>query len=158
MMGLKWYGVDFTDQRGLTLEFFEMCKPNPPTQQTETVHISITTARMSSATSDITINNRLCAYAIRLDFGTCSDFTPDVFNQFNKVVLEWKRQTSPAPASATFGNVPTSHPFFQSIEAMAASGITGGCGGGNYCPNDSVTREQFAAFFARALRLHWSDL
>ena len=60
--------------------------------------------------------------------------------------------------SSTFGDVSASHPFFESTEAMAASGITGGCGGGNYCPDDAVTRAQFVAFFARALGLHWGDL
>lgn len=38
-------------------------------------------------------------------------------------------QVSPAPAVATFSDVPTSHPFFRFIEALVASGITAGCGG-----------------------------
>ncbi len=67
----------------------------------------------------------------------------------------WNRQISAAPVTATFLDVPTSHPFFQHIEALAASGITAGCGGGNYCPDASVTRGQMAAFLARALGLHW---
>jgi hypothetical protein len=37
------------------------------------------------------------------------------------------------------------------INALAASGITLGCGGGVYCPAASVTREQMAAFLHRAL-------
>ncbi len=41
--------------------------------------------------------------------------------------IAWHRSVSPAPATATFGDVPISHPFFQFIEALAASGITGGC-------------------------------
>ena len=42
---------------------------------------------------------------------------------------------SPAPATATFPNdVPTSHPFFQYIEALSASGITAGCGTGGTAP------------------------
>jgi len=56
-------------------------------------------------------------------------------------------------AQATFNDVLTSHPFFQEIEAMVASGITGGCGGGNYCPDNPLTRGQMAAFLARALGL-----
>jgi hypothetical protein len=51
--------------------------------------------------------------------------------------------------------VPTSDPFFRAIEALAASGITSGCGGGNFCPNDVVTRAQLAKFLALALGLHW---
>jgi parallel beta-helix repeat protein len=37
------------------------------------------------------------------------------------------------------------------IEAMAEAGITEGCGGGKFCPRDSITREQMAAFLHRAL-------
>jgi S-layer homology domain len=69
--------------------------------------------------------------------------------------ITWHREVSPAPATATFGDVPTSHPFFQYVEALAASGVTGGCGGGNYCPNSPVTRGQMAVFLSKALGLHW---
>ncbi len=37
------------------------------------------------------------------------------------------------------------------INALAASGITTGCGNNDFCPDDSVTREQVAAFIVRAL-------
>ena len=37
------------------------------------------------------------------------------------------------------------------IEAIAAAGITTGCGSGRYCPGFPVTREQMAAFLIRAL-------
>lgn len=37
------------------------------------------------------------------------------------------------------------------INSLAASGITGGCGGGQYCPFGSVTRGQMVAFLHRAL-------
>ena len=39
------------------------------------------------------------------------------------------------------------------IEAIAADGITSGCGGTLYCPADNVTRAQMASFLARALDL-----
>jgi S-layer homology domain len=69
--------------------------------------------------------------------------------------LNWIRQVSPAPLEASFGDVPTNHPFFQFVEALAASGITAGCGSGNYCPEAPLTRGQMAAFLAKALGLHW---
>ncbi len=47
------------------------------------------------------------------------------------------------------------HPFFQFIEALYASGITAGCGGGNYCPDSPLTRGQMAVFLAKALGLQW---
>jgi len=62
---------------------------------------------------------------------------------------------SPAPATATFNDVPTTHPFFQFIEALHASGITGGCSAAPplYCPDNPVTRGQVAVFLAKALGL-----
>jgi hypothetical protein len=67
----------------------------------------------------------------------------------------WNRQVTPAPATATFNDVPTSHPFFRFVEAMVDAGITGGCGGGNYCPNAGLTRGEMAVFMSAALGLHF---
>ena len=39
------------------------------------------------------------------------------------------------------------------INRLAASGITGGCGPGRFCPTGTVTREQMASFLVRALGL-----
>jgi S-layer homology domain len=39
-----------------------------------------------------------------------------------------------------------------SINAMAEAGLTGGCGGTSFCPNQPVTREQMAAFLVRAFK------
>jgi hypothetical protein len=70
------------------------------------------------------------------------------------VAVYYQLQVSP-PGSQIFGDVPPSNPFYQYIEALAASGITGGCGGGNYCPNSPVTRGQMAVFLAKALGLYF---
>ena len=79
----------------------------------------------------------------------------DSSRQLAGIVVGYKLQVSPPPATATFGDVPTSHLFFQFIEALAASGITGGCGAGNYCPDAPLTRGQMAVFLAKALGLQW---
>ena len=55
----------------------------------------------------------------------------------------------------TFNDVPPDHWAFSYIETLAASGITSGCGGGNYCPDDPVTRAQMAVFLERGM--HGSD-
>jgi hypothetical protein len=68
----------------------------------------------------------------------------------------YKLQISPDPATATFTDVPVGHPFHRFVEALVAAGITGGCGGGNYCPDAPVTRGQMAVFLAGALGLHWA--
>ncbi|HTR03527.1 MAG TPA: S-layer homology domain-containing protein [Thermoanaerobaculia bacterium] len=72
---------------------------------------------------------------------------------FSGAVVGYQLQVSPAPETATFNDVPTDDPGFPFIEAFAASGITQGCGGGNYCPDAAVTRRQIAVFFAKALGL-----
>jgi hypothetical protein len=76
---------------------------------------------------------------------------------FGWVEVWWHRSVSPSPATATFADVPTTHPFFQFIEAIHAAGITAGCGGGNFCPDQPITRKQEAAFLAKALGLHWPN-
>jgi hypothetical protein len=71
------------------------------------------------------------------------------------MTVGYQLQVSPAPAVATFLDVPTGHQFFQFVEAFAAAGITGGCGSGNYCPDSPVTRGQMATFLAKALGLQF---
>jgi hypothetical protein len=44
-------------------------------------------------------------------------------------------------ATHQFGDVPESNTFHGNITALAESGVTAGCGGGNYCPKGNVTRE-----------------
>jgi hypothetical protein len=61
---------------------------------------------------------------------------------------------SPPAASGIFDDVPTSYWAASWIEQLYNEGITSGCGGGNFCPNASVTRAQMAVFLARAFDLH----
>lgn len=74
---------------------------------------------------------------------------------FKGVDIWYMQQVSPAPATPTFNDVPVSDPAFQFIEALAASQITAGCGGGNYCPDAPLTRRQMAVFLAKAFGLYW---
>jgi photosystem II stability/assembly factor-like uncharacterized protein len=50
-----------------------------------------------------------------------------------------------------FLDVPSTHPFYAVIGKLSARGVTLGCGGGNYCPDAPVLRDQMAAFILRAL-------
>ena len=57
----------------------------------------------------------------------------------------------PPPATGTvFLDVPLGTPFAAWIERLSAEGITTGCGGGNYCPTQTVTRDQMAVFLVRS--------
>jgi hypothetical protein len=53
--------------------------------------------------------------------------------------------------SRVFADVPSDSPFCRWIEELARRGITGGCGGGNYCPTAAAAREQMAVFVLRTL-------
>ena len=61
--------------------------------------------------------------------------------------------TPPPPTGNVFIDVPASAYAASWIEALAAAGITTGCGGGNYCPNAILLRAQAAVFLVRAFNL-----
>ncbi|MGH9382507.1 MAG: choice-of-anchor D domain-containing protein [Thermoanaerobaculia bacterium] len=50
-----------------------------------------------------------------------------------------------------FTDVPFDNPFCSWIEELAGRGVTAGCGGGGYCPNNSVSRDQMAVFLLKTL-------
>jgi hypothetical protein len=50
-----------------------------------------------------------------------------------------------------FGDVPAGSVFCRWVEELARRGVVGGCGGGNFCPTQAVTREQTAVFVLRTL-------
>ena len=56
---------------------------------------------------------------------------------------------TPPPCTGVFLDVPCTSTFAPWIEAMAAEGITGGCGGGNFCPLNPVRRDQMAVFLLK---------
>ena len=56
----------------------------------------------------------------------------------------------PPPCTGTFSDVPCPSTFANWIEALAAEGITGGCGAGIYCPQNPVRRDQMAVFLLKA--------
>jgi hypothetical protein len=59
----------------------------------------------------------------------------------------------PVPAQQRFMDVGPTNGFYRFIDRMAVLGITQGCGGGNYCPTQAVTRGQMAVFLVRAFNL-----
>ena len=98
-----------------------------------------------------TIDNNTCIYWARVRYGAAGHIV-------QKARSQYRLQISPAPAVASFPiDVPTTHPFFRFVEAMAASGLTGGCGGGSFCPDQPVTRGQLSVFLASALGLHFPN-
>jgi hypothetical protein len=56
--------------------------------------------------------------------------------------------TIPAP---NFSDVSTNHWAFNWIKRLYSAGITSGCGNGNYCPENPVTRAEMAVFLERGM-------
>jgi hypothetical protein len=54
-----------------------------------------------------------------------------------------------AKTLADYADVPPSHPYHHAIVTVAQEGITSGCGGGKYCPDGAVTRDQMSVFILR---------
>ncbi len=58
---------------------------------------------------------------------------------------------SPPPATGTvFMDVPANYWAARWAEELAAEGVTGGCGGSNFCPDNNVTRAQMAVFLLKS--------
>ncbi len=51
----------------------------------------------------------------------------------------------------SFTDVPASQPFYKKIETLLHSGITAGCTGTTYCPDQNVPRSQMAIFIAKGI-------
>jgi hypothetical protein len=107
-------------------------------------------SNFGSSPMDIQISNVQSTYMLQV----CSESQSNA-TKFREVTIFYKLQLGPAPAAATFGDVQPSHPFFRAIEALAAAGITSGCGSNNYCPEQNLTRGELAKFLSVALGLGW---
>jgi hypothetical protein len=155
---VTWFGRDESVDE-LTGTVFRVCQTGFPAVGPPVVSLLGSASSSNAATFTFvvsvpageTVHNFSCAYVARTTF--VSSGTPDLV--LHKVRAGWRRQVSAAPLTATFPNdVPTSHPYFQFIEALAAAGITSGCAPGFYCPNNPITRGEMAVFLAAALGLH----
>jgi hypothetical protein len=109
--------------------------------------------KVSVDVNGVVIDKTANLYIVRVGVNST---TGDV--KFRQVDVYYQLQIStPLPGTQTFGDVPPSYTYYKAIEALAASGITGGCGGGNFCPGNNVTRGEIAVLFARALGLHFPN-
>ena len=93
--------------------------------------------------------------------GPCTDcYAVHVSNPTSRPVLHWDAAAveSIAPdtqgqqkqwvlhVGGSFTDVSTASPFYRFIETLLHYSVTGGCGGTNYCPASSTTRDQMAVF------------
>ena len=154
--GLELEGCDTNAAESAGLFLFKRASPTGATTligsvstgDAETPGCAFFGDPMNLAGEGQVVDNRNNSYFVRAEL-TATDSTTSL----GAARVYYRLQVSPSPAVATFADVPTDHVFFRFVEAMAASGITGGCGGGNYCPNNPVTRGQMAVFLSIALGL-----
>ncbi len=59
----------------------------------------------------------------------------------------------PACGTPVFSDVPANSPFCKYVEELVRRGVVSGCGGGNYCPANPVTRGQVSVFLTRSFGL-----
>ena len=96
--------------------------------------------------------------------GDCYDATTDCFElsvsgarpaahwdvTFDEALSSGVTKTWTLHVGESFPDVPPTHSFYGFIENIFHNGITGGCGGGGYCPGNAVTRAQMAVFLLKA--------
>jgi hypothetical protein len=159
------YLHDSSSGENITAWLYRICQISSSFEPTVTLVDSLSTTGAPGDTgflldADGITASDFCVYTVRvrLDSGGSLVFDCSEGNDLRlyKARAVWQRQVSPAPLTATFDDVPTDHPLFQYVEAVANAGITYGCPDPDkFCPNEVITRAQIAELLARALGLHW---
>jgi hypothetical protein len=70
---------------------------------------------------------------------------------FVLVAREGAGYRPPDCGTPIFNDVPASSGFCRYVEELVRRGVVNGCGNGNYCPSNPVTREQLCVFVLRTL-------
>ena len=110
--------------------------------------------------TDVPISDGFCKYVKRMldlsittgcgsgNYCPTQNVTRDQMAAF--IIRAVEGEPSATCTTAPFTDVPISDGFCKYVKRMVALNITTGCGGGNYCPSQTVTRDQMAVFLARA--------
>jgi hypothetical protein len=116
-----------------------------------------TVVTVSGSQFEAETETRVDAIPVSTNFQDASTLTittptlePGTLN--NVLVVNPDSSTAMLPGAffADFSDVDQLHSFHVFIEALVRAQVTAGCGGGNYCPDDPVTREQMAVFLLRS--------
>jgi hypothetical protein len=97
------------------------------------------------------LHNSVTAGCTSDTYCPASSTTREQMAVFVLVAREGSGYQPVACGTPVFGDVPAASPFCRWIEELARRGVASGCGGGNYCPAQPVTREQMAVFVLRTL-------
>ena len=154
---LTFFDLDYCDTvtPGHTVEAWLYTAPHTGGSTNLSHLISTTQVTCTSAYEDLTAQNITFNPNTEDIWVEVETHGGDISSSFSGVSIFYQLQVSPAPATATFADVPTNHPYFKFIEALASSGITKGCGAGIFCPGQTITRQEVATWMARALGLDW---
>jgi alpha-tubulin suppressor-like RCC1 family protein len=113
--------------------------------------------------SDVPISNTMCKYMKRLSelavttgcggglYCPNDSVTRQQMAAFLVRAVEGEPASTYCASGSPFADVPISNTMCKYMKRLSELGVTTGCGSGNYCPNNLVTREQMAAFLGRAV-------
>ena len=158
LLSFEFWAYDTSPTADMTFRIWEICQPYGTEDPDSTIVAESSTLGAngnsvgSKTLGNLTVDNQNCVYTAQVVFPPIGE---SEILSLRKLRFSWARQVSPAPETASFGDVPTSHPFFQFVEALRKAGITLGCGGENFCPDAPLTRGQMAVFLSKALGLQW---
>ena len=95
---------------------------------------------------------RMAELGVTTGCGDGANFCPDdPVPRAQMAVFLWRAFDLPDGPDPGFSDVPGGAWYYDAVAALAASGITQGCGSGTtFCPGDDTTRAQMATFLSRA--------
>jgi len=112
--------------------------------------------------ADVLVSNTFCGHIKRLkelaittgcgsnNYCPNDNVPRDQMAAFIVRAVEGEPAATYCGSGSGFADVAQTNGFCRYIKRLAELNITTGCGGGNFCPAQTVTREQMAAFIARA--------
>jgi hypothetical protein len=112
--------------------------------------------------ADVLVSNTFCGHIKRLkelaittgcgsnNYCPNDNVPRDQMAAFIVRAVEGEPAATYCGSGSGFADVAQTNGFCRYIKRLAELNITTGCGGGNFCPSQTVTREQMAAFIARA--------
>jgi len=128
-------GVSGTLRNGYVADFLDV----PPDNQFHDDVVKLVASQVTAGVGggfygigDAVKRQAMAVFVLKAEHGIC--YTPP-----------------PCTAPGIFADVPCPSTYADWIEAMFTEGITGGCGGGNFCPLDTVRRDQMAPFLLKAV-------
>ena len=141
--------VDQKQAVGTLVGSFSTTDPNPA----DTFTYSLVAGTGSADNASFTISGNELRTAAVFDFSVKNSYAIRVRSTDNGGLFFEKAFTITVNSQApVFTDVPFDYWANNYIERLYKAGVTGGCGVGIYCPDDSVTRAQMAVFLLKGIK------